>query len=156
MKKLIIISFGLAVFMLAFYSTTYGQRGKRGWGHNKDHVRLYNPETVVTLTGTVVQILKVKPAKGISYGIHLIVKTDDETIEAHLGPAWYIENQEKMIIVNDQVEITGSKINYKDKPAIIVSKMQRGEDHLQLRDANGFPAWSGWRKGTRMSGRRSN
>jgi hypothetical protein len=82
----------------------------------------------------------------MSYGIHLMVKTDKETISVHLGPAWYIENQDTTIEPEDKVEIKGSRVAFEDEPAIIAVEIKKGDEILVLRDKNGFPAWSGWRR----------
>ena len=37
---------------------------------------------------------KITPMKGMSQGVHMILKPDKETISIHLGPSWYIENQD--------------------------------------------------------------
>ena len=89
--------------------------------------------------------MRSEPMKGMSYGVHLTVKTDKETIPVHLGPAWYIENQEMKIAAKDKVEVKGSRITLKGKPALIASEVRKGDEVLILRDANGFPVWSGWR-----------
>jgi hypothetical protein len=75
-----------------------------------------------------------------------MVRTDQETISVHLGPAWYVQRQDIKIVPGDKVEITGSRITYQGKPAIIAAEVKKGEEILKLRDENGFPAWSGWRR----------
>ena len=121
-------------------------KGSGGWGPKADYGRMYNPQTVETISGEVISVDKIAPRKGMSYGIHLIVKTEKETISVHLGPGWYIENQDFTIEPEDKVEITGSRIMFNGKPAIIAAEVKEGDEILQLRDKNGFPAWSGWRR----------
>ena len=67
-----------------------GWRGSGGWGMGGGYQLLYNPATVETVGGEVVSIDKVTPMKGMSYGIHIVVKSDKETVPVHLGPAWYV------------------------------------------------------------------
>jgi hypothetical protein len=64
----------------------------------------------------------------------------------HLGPVWYIERQDIKIDPGDKVEITGSRITFQGKPAIIAVELKKGTEILKLRDENGFPVWSGWRR----------
>jgi hypothetical protein len=78
--------------------------------------------------------------------MHLMLKTDKETISVHLGPGWYIENQDVKIDPKDKVEVKGSKITFQGKPALIAAEVKKGNEILKLRDENGFPAWSGWRR----------
>lgn len=51
---------------------------------------MYDPKTVETITGTVEALDRVTPIKGMSYGVHIQLKTDKETISVHLGPGWYV------------------------------------------------------------------
>jgi hypothetical protein len=121
-------------------------RGGGGWGHGTPYGRMYNPQTVETIGGEVVSVDRIIPLKGMAYGIHVTLKTDKETIPIHLGPGWYMENQDVKITRTDKIEVKGSRITLEGKPAIIASEIRKGEDVLVLRDANGFPVWSGWRR----------
>ncbi|OPY06321.1 MAG: hypothetical protein A4E66_02242 [Syntrophus sp. PtaB.Bin001] len=139
----------ILVFLLA--ADSYAQRGMMwrgsgGWGTGSEYGRLYNPNTVTTITGEVVKVDSIAPIRGMSYGVHLVVKTATETISVHLGPAWYIENQDIKIEPKDKITVKGSRITFQDKPAIIAAQVKKGDQTLELRDANGFPAWSGWRR----------
>jgi len=107
---------------------------------------MYNPQTLETMSGEVVSIDKITPEKGMSYGVHVILKTIEGMISVHLGPAWYIENQDVKIVAKDTIEVKGSRITFEGKPALIAMEVKNGEDVLTLRDANGFPVWSGWRR----------
>lgn len=121
-------------------------KGSGGWGMGSQYGKMYDTKTVETISGEVVSIDKITPMKGMKYGIHLQVKTDKETISVHLGPMWYIENQDMKIAPKDNVEITGSRITFEGKPAIVAAEIKKGNEALKLRDENGFPVWSGWRR----------
>ncbi len=107
---------------------------------------MYDPRTVETITGEVVSIDQFTPVRGMYYGIHLMLKTDKETVSVHLGPGWYIENQDIKIEPKDKVEVKGSRITFAGKPAIIAAEVKKGEQIFTLRDKNGLPAWCGWRR----------
>jgi hypothetical protein len=79
-------------------------------------------------------------------GIHMILNIGKETISVHLGPSWYLENQDVKIEPKDKVEVKGSKITFGGKPAIIAEEVKKGDEVLKLRDDSGFPVWSGWRR----------
>ncbi len=123
-----------------------GWRGSGGWGGGGGYQRLYNPATVETVVGEVLSIDRITPMKGMSYGIHVMLKTDKDTIPVHLGPAWYMERLDTKINKGDTVEVKGSRITYNGKPAIIAAEVKKGDAVLKLRDDNGFPAWSGWKR----------
>lgn len=117
----------------------------RGWGAGEPYSRLYNPKTLETLSGEVVSVEKFIPGRKMSYGVHFILKTDKETIPVHLGPSWYMEKQAVTIAPGDKAEVSGSRITYQGKPAIVAAEVKKGGQVLKLRDANGVPAWAGQR-----------
>lgn len=107
---------------------------------------MFNTETSETISGKVVSVDKIIHGKGMFYGVHLTVKTDKGNVPVHLGPGWYIENQDVTIEPDDNVEIKGSITTFDGNPAIIAYEVKKGDETLVLRDEDGFPAWSGWRR----------
>ena len=75
--------------------------------------------------------------------MHLTVKTDKETIVVQLGPSWYLDQQKMTFAPNDTLQITGSRVTFDGKPALIAAEMKEGSQSLKLRDANGIPLWAG-------------
>jgi alanine racemase len=131
-------------------TAAWGQQGMgpgggqgRGWGAGDSYNRMFNPQTVETLSGEVVSVDKFTPGKRMSYGVHFTLKTDKATIPVHMGPGWYMEKQALTIAAGDKVEVTGSRIMYQGKPAIIAAEVKKGDQVLKLRDAAGIPAWAG-------------
>jgi hypothetical protein len=123
-----------------------GGRGGGGWGGGSPYNRMYNPATVETITGDVVSVDRITPRRGMSHGVHLILKTPKENISVHLGPEWYLENQDIQIQPQDRIKVTGSRVTFGNQPAIIAAQISKGNEILTLRDENGFPMWSGWRR----------
>jgi len=151
MKKitvLIAIISILSVFLVTDSSARSGMKwkGSGDWGMGSQYSNMYDPKTVETIKGDVVRVDKVTPMKGMSYGVHLTVKTEGETVSVHLGPGWYIENQDIKIEPKDSVEIKGSRISFEDKPTPIAAEVKKGVETLKLRDENRIPAWSSWRR----------
>jgi ribosome-associated protein YbcJ (S4-like RNA binding protein) len=146
MRQIVCVAAALLVVLIG--STVFGQpsRGSGGWGMKGSYQRMYNPATVETVKGEVVAVEKITPMKGMRYGIHLMVKTDKETIPIHLGPAWFIERQDTKIEKGDRIEVTGSRVTVNGKPAIIAAEVKKGGNVLVLRDKAGVPVWSGWRR----------
>jgi hypothetical protein len=124
-----------------------GWRGSEGWGMGQRYQRMYNPETVETLSGEVLGVEKITPMERMSAGVHVLLKTEGKTIPVHLGPVWFIERQDVRIKKGDKIEVTGSKVMMRDKPTIIAAEMKKGDEVLILRDEDGIPVWSGWRRG---------
>lgn len=70
------------------------------------------------------------PMKGMYSGIHIVVKTDKENMDVHLGPEWYIERLDTKIEKGDKVEVKGSRVTIAGKPAIIASEVKKGDNTL--------------------------
>ncbi|HEY7586069.1 MAG TPA: hypothetical protein VH866_06115 [Candidatus Deferrimicrobiaceae bacterium] len=105
--------------------------------------RMFDPKTVETISGEVVQVKKLTHRRRVGYGVHLLVKTEKEEIPVSLGPSWYLDKQEVKIAEKDKVEVKGSRITLKSgKPAIIAAEVKKGDAILKLRGADGAPAWS--------------
>lgn len=141
----------VSIVSLLFASESFAQRGmiwrgSGGWGMGSNYNRMYDPKTAETITGGVVSVDRMTPKKGMSYGVHVMLKTDKETISVHLGPGWYIENQDIKIEPTDNIEVKGSRITFEGEPAIIAAEVKKGDEVLKLRDENGLPFWSGWRR----------
>ena len=112
-----------------------GMRGPRGPGP-----RLYDPQTVTTLTGEVVAVQR--PEGRRHRGVHLEVKTADETLPVHVGPAWFLEKEKLQLAPGDRVEITGSVVTVRGKRAVIAQVVKKGDTAVALRDMNGVPVWA--------------
>ncbi|WP_416668647.1 DNA-binding protein [Egbenema bharatensis] len=100
--------------------------------------RQYDPSTVMTITGEVTSV------HDVGYqGVHLLVQTDQETVEVHLGPNWYLEAAGFTVATGDRIEVTGSRIDQSGTPNLIAAQVKSGDQVLILRDANGLPMWRG-------------
>jgi len=143
---------GLVLVVSMFFTSSLalaawkGYRGSGGWGMGSMYQRMYNPATVETLKGTVEAVDKVMPMKGMYYGIYLLLKTDKETVSVHLGPGWYIERLDTKIEKGDKIEVKGSRVTMMGKPVVIAAEVKKGDSVLMLRDENGIPLWSGWKR----------
>lgn len=122
-------------------------RGPQGWGPGGAYGRLYDPAKAETLAGQVLEVRKVTPMRGMSYGVEIVVRTGTDKVAVHLGPAWFVENQEIRIAKGDSVEVEGSRVAIAGKPVVLAASVRKGDSVLQLRDAAGIPVWAGWRRG---------
>ncbi|HOJ52224.1 MAG TPA: DNA-binding protein [Syntrophales bacterium] len=151
MKKLVTLMVIMVTVVCLSSLDAWAQRGVRwkgagGWGPGTPYNKLYNPQAVETISGEVVSVGKIAPMRGMQYGVYVVVKTEKETISVHLGPDWYIENQDVKIMPKDKIAVKGSRITFEGKPAILAAEVKKGEEVLILRDASGIPVWSGWRR----------
>lgn len=150
MRRPITVTAVLATLLLTLSPVALAQgmkwRGSGGWGPGGAYGRMYDPKTVDTVTGEVVKVDRITPMRGMSGGVHLVLKTDKGDVSVHLGPQWYLENQDVKIEPKDTVEVTGSRVTVQGQPALIAAEVKKGDQVLRLRDAAGIPVWAGWRK----------
>lgn len=134
-------------------STAYAQNGMHmmpgggpgGWGMGCPYCQDFDAKNTETVSGTVEKAEVLTPARGMAQGVHLLLKTGKETISVHLGPQWFIDNQETSIKAGDKVQVTGVRTKVDGQPAVIAYEVVKGDSVLTLRDADGRPVWAGWR-----------
>ncbi|HAZ14712.1 MAG: hypothetical protein A2X86_12700 [Bdellovibrionales bacterium GWA2_49_15] len=111
----------------------------------RGYSRLYDAQTVTNLNGKVTRV-EVLKSRGPDGGVHLQLKTDKEEISVHLGPSWFLNGQNLNIKKDDVIEVKGSRVIIENRPAIIAAEIHQGDKMVILRDQDGVPVWSGWRK----------
>ena len=151
MKKLLLMTILISVFVFAVANESFAQRGmiwigEGGWGPGSQYNRLIDSKTIEKISGEVVSVETVTPIRGMHQGVQIVIKTEKETISVHLGPAWFLENQDVKIMPKEKVEVTGLRITFQGKPTIIATEVRKDDQVLKLRDENRYPVWSGWRR----------
>ncbi len=141
---LLVVAICVAAASVASASPWHNWRGSGGWSVNSPYQKKYETANVKIVSGKVVGIERSVPLKGMGSGIILLMKTDKEIVQVHLGPAWYIERLDYRISVGDKLEVKGSKIDFNGKPAVIAAEIKKNDDILVLRDKWGIPVWAGW------------
>jgi DNA/RNA endonuclease YhcR with UshA esterase domain len=109
---------------------------RRAWG-----VPRYNPSTEATVRGTVEEVRQVAGRRGRA-GTHLTLKTDEGTLDVHLGPSNFLKGKKFAVAKGDQVEVVGSKVQYQGHDALLAREVKKGNETLTLRNAQGIPEWS--------------
>lgn len=118
-----------------------------GWGHGSSYGRMFNPDSIQTVSGKVIAVNKIAPMDTEDYGISLFVDTGSEEIFAHLGPSWFLDTEPMQFQTGDNIEVTGSRITMDGDPVIVVTEIRKGNEKMALRSPKGQPVWSGWKKG---------
>ncbi len=136
MKKLALLALLVAVPALSL------AQGGPPPGKGPGAMRLFDPATVVTVTGTVLGESRIDRGMGHS-GVHLSVQTPDGEIPVHLGPDFWVDKQTVKFAKGDEITVRGSRITFEGKPAIIAMTVTKGATTLVLRDAKGAPVWQG-------------
>lgn len=147
MKKILVF---LAVASLALAAPALSQQGGgMGMGGGMGP-RLYNPQTVTTVTGTVEKLQELSMGPGGGMGMkfcELLLKTDKGTLLIHMGPIWYLDQQKFAVKAGDKLEVTGSQVTLNNQPALIAKEVKLNDKSLKLRDDQGIPAWRGKGRG---------
>lgn len=143
------MSTGFLLLVGPLMITAWAQPGRKA--NKQMYSRNYDVNTVETIEGEITEV-NYKPGKrkAAMMGVHVTVQTDSETIPVHLGPVWYLEQQEKLE-KGDRITVTGSRITYDGVPALVAATVERNQMTLRLRGQDGFPVWRGWRGGGRMN-----
>ena len=117
----------------------------------------YDTSKSEAFEGTVEQFFEITPPKSPSLGVHMIVKAEAESVDIHLGPAWYITRSDNQIAIGDSkiykgdlVKVVGAKFEgplnpkYKLRGIRAAEVWKKGIMVFELRDKNGKPLWSGY------------
>src|SRR5690349_17855903 len=99
-------SIGLAISALALLVAlpTWAQgQGRQG------NARNYNPATEVREKGTVEDVREVTGNQGWT-GMHILLKTDKEDLDVHLGPTAFIADSGFTFAQGDHIEVVGSRV----------------------------------------------
>lgn len=100
----------------------------------------YDPKAEVTIEGVVEDFHESK-TRGDHPGLHLIVKTETETIEVHACPVRFMKELEFAIEKGDTLKVVGSR---PDPAGVVVAReVTKGQTSLILRDNDGTPVWAG-------------
>jgi hypothetical protein len=116
----------------------------------------YDVATEATATGTVESVERIagpgggRGRRGLG-GTHLTLKGPTETLEVHLGPTAFLNEQKVAVAKGDTLEIVGSRVTVDDERVFIAKSVRKGASVWTLRDASGLPLWRGGRGGRQPS-----
>jgi hypothetical protein len=103
---------------------------------------MYDTKTEVTLKGTVDDVMTMSGmGPGMMPGMHLMLKTEKETLEVHLGPTAFLTEKKVDLKKGDAIEVVGARVKIGDSDALLAREIRKGEASWVLRDANGRPLW---------------
>ncbi len=116
--------------------------GGQGWGAKSAYGKLFDPSTLENVTGEVLSVERFTPFRQMGYGLLVVLKTPTQTIDVHVGPGWFVAEQDFEIAPGDRITVRGSRILFQDGPAIIATEVRHGDRILKLRTDTGQPIWS--------------
>lgn len=102
----------------------------------------YNPATESVFKGTVEEVRDRECPVSGGMGSHVILKlADGSTIEVHLASTKFVKSYDLVFNKGDQIEVTGSKVNFEGVDTIFAREVKRGDDTFVFRDKDGKPVW---------------
>ncbi|MDT8066700.1 MAG: hypothetical protein ROO76_00905 [Terriglobia bacterium] len=108
----------------------------------------YDAKSEVTVKGTVEDI---KTVPGSLEGVHLVLKSENETILVHVAPEKFLSEMETSFNKGDVLQVVGCKI--KDpggNDELLAREITKSNDNqLVLRDKKGTPIWVLWNPGSK-------
>jgi hypothetical protein len=75
-------------------------------------------------------------------GAHLMLKLGDgQVLEVHLATTKFVQSYELVFSKGDEIQVTGTKVKFEDKDAILAREIKKGNDIFVFRDKDGKPVW---------------
>jgi hypothetical protein len=141
-KRLVTLD-AAALFVAGFVSVA-GAQSAPGGRHGSP---MYDAKTETTITGSVESIENITGTGGRGRrrmgGTHLVLKTEKDAVEVHVGPTAYLAEKGITLAKGDGLEILGSQVTVEKESFVIARQIKKGDKTWTLRDASGRPAWSG-------------
>ena len=103
--------------------------------------RMWNPETVATVTGTVEAVERIEMGDEWRC-VRLQLATADGVVQVRVGPDWFVAQRKVAFAKGDRIEVKGSRLTFAGERALVAAEIVRGADRIVLRDAEGKPAWA--------------
>jgi len=99
---------------------------------------LYNSANEMVTKGVVQEVQEFDcPVSEGELGSHLLLKTDDGTLQVHLAPVRIMSGQNLRFAPGDQIEVVGAKVRLFGKNGLIAREITRGNESYILRDREG-------------------
>ncbi|MDR2728616.1 MAG: hypothetical protein LBB56_05735 [Chitinispirillales bacterium] len=145
MKRFLLVIFLIAAALPAFSQIRF--RGSDGWGCSTRYEQLFNNFSLETFTGSVSKVDTATPMTGMGVAVRLILSSDGGgNLPVHLGPAWFILNQDLNFPKDDKIEVRGCRANISGSEFIMAVEVRRKDRVLRFRDDDGNPFWCVFRR----------
>ena len=101
------------------------------------------------ISGEIIDSYEATSRQKYRSGLHLLVKTDQNTFDVHLGSIWYLEQKNFSFEPGDAIVIRGSapreslRDQFLDSQMLTMTAIEVIKDNkiLTLREEDGFPMW---------------
>jgi hypothetical protein len=100
----------------------------------------YDQSAVIDVMALVMDVRDTGGSGPLS-GLHLLVKTERETLDVYLAPDAFLTQFGITFAKGDRVEIAGSKIKFEGRTVVLARDVRKGDGTIYLRDRKGEPNW---------------
>ena len=135
-----------ALVMLTTNTLAADTNRNDGWEPGSPYNKLYDASETDYFRANVVKVKEIVPMKGMSTGVALIVKEgpDEEPIEVHVCPKWYMDKGGLGLKRGDRIKIRGVWAEIDGRDVFMAAKIKRGNYFvLKVRlTKDGMPFWA--------------
>jgi hypothetical protein len=107
----------------------------------RHRVPVYSTSNEAILQGVVQDVQEFYCPISGDEGTHLLVKTEDGTLQVHVAPTRFLRDKKLSFSKGDQVRILASRIIYNGHEALIAHTVTRANETMAFREPNGKPVW---------------
>jgi hypothetical protein len=141
------IAVGLMIFVFGA-SIGFADDSNRqdGWQPGSPYNQLYDASETDYFRANVVKVTEIVPMPGMSTGVAIMVKEapDEEPIEVHVCPTWYMDTSGIGLRRGDRIKIRGVWAEIDGRDVFLAAKIKKG-DYFVLKvrlTKDGKPFWS--------------
>lgn len=112
------------------------------WEPNSWYANEFNPDKIVTISGTIESISSFKPSPDSSAGLRLRIRTDDgRLLLVNAGPFNFANQKGMTFDTGERITVTGSRVQIAGQNVILASQLNKDDKTVQLRTRQGRPLW---------------
>jgi hypothetical protein len=135
----------VAAWCLLFPALGRAQTDMAGWERGGEYDRLYKPEAVTTVVGTLVHLKELAPMPGMTPGPVLTIRTKGgKLVAVQSGPSAFAKLLVHTLRVGDRVKIRGAYAELGGEKIFMAAKIRVNEvyEFKCRRSRDGVPYWS--------------
>jgi uncharacterized protein YrrD len=111
------------------------------WSARGEYQNLVQSGQPANVRGAVTSIDRIEPMQGMQEGIIITIGENGRETTVHLGPAWFIDRQDVMLRLNDQVEVEGVQAEIDGQNVVVARTISSPHGRFRLRDEQNKPVW---------------
>ena len=101
----------------------------------------YKVDSEVTITGTVTRLFTRTGRRGTPRSRATLKLADGTAMDIHIGPSKYVVDKGMALKVGDAVTVIGSRVVEEGAPLVVVRRITRGKQVLDMRKPDGRRLW---------------